>query len=285
MSKLLTSVILIAALLASVRTVAQEVTVHAVTSETVSSVSETPSMDADEDVNKNGNDVQPQAEKKCIPFSELPLAEKIKRIVALTVFCIVLALYWLRNTIGAWVGGKPTWVRFMWGTLCALGRYVVRPILIVIKWLILLPLVLFCKMFKMGGKAAWITAKLTGKAALTVAKEVRVTGGVFGDSGGGSSNSCSNGRDAIREAERERRKEAEKLDKTPVSAIVQNNGNVIAKNHVGKVLFGVRPNGQNATAYCSDGCVIVNSIAGNGTRYVQIWDNTGKMIRTEAQPK
>ena len=230
-----------------------------------------------------------KTEREYVPFSELSLTEKIKRIVALTVFCIVLALYWLRNTIGRWVEGKPAWVRFVWGTLCAVGRYVIRPILIMMKWMILLPLLLFCKMFKMSGKIAWITAKLTGKAAWTVAKEVRVTGGVFGDSGGSSSNSRSIGRDTMyearRDAERQERQEAEKLDKTPVSAIVENNGNVIAKNHVGKILFGVRPNGKNATAYCSDGCVIVNSVAGNGTRYVQIWDRTGKMIRTEAQPR
>ena len=233
-----------------------------------------------------------QSDQPPIPFSELPTREKIKRIVGFTVFCIVLGLYLLRNKIDAWVAGAPAWVRVIWRTLCAIGRYLLRPILIMMKWMILLPLLIMCKVFKLGSKAAWISAKLTGKAALTVAKEVKITGGVFGGPGDGTSGVSSYEREARREAkreaERQRKEEAErqeKADKTPMSATVNNNGQVIAKNRNGKILFGVNPNGKNATAYCSDGCLIVNSTAGNGTRYVQVWDMNGRLIRTEAQPK
>lgn len=234
----------------------------------------------------------PQNGKDRVPFSELPLSEQIKRITALACSCIILALYILRRRIGVWVEGKSVWIRAIWRTLCIAGRYVLRPILIMVKWMILLPLLIMCKVFKLGGKAAWISAKLTGKAALTVAKEVKITGGVFGGPDGGPSNSNSYEREARREAkreaERQRREEAalqEKADRTPISATVNSNGQVIAKNRFGKVLFGVTPNGKNATAYVSDGCLVVNSTAGNGTKYVQIWGMDGKMIRTEAQPK
>lgn len=245
------------------------------------------------DVAADGNEpATSQNENDRVPFSELPLSEQIKRITALTCFCIILALYILRRKIGVWVEGKPDWIRAIWRTLCIAGRYVLRPILIMVKWMILLPLLIMCKVFKLGGKAAWISAKLTGKAALTVAKEVKITGGVFGGPDGGPSNSNSYEREARREAkreaERQRREETalqEKADRTPISATVNSNGQVIAKNRFGKVLFGVTPNGKNATAYVSDGCLVVNSTASNGTKYVQIWGMDGKMIRTEAQPK
>lgn len=235
----------------------------------------------------------PQNERERVPFSELPFSEQIKQIAAFSCFCFVLALYLFRNKIGTWVEGKPVWLQVIWRTLCMVGRYFLRPVLVMMKWMILLPLLIMCKMFKLGGKAAWISAKLTGKAALTVAKEVKITGGVFGQPGeGGGSSSRSYEREARREArreaERQRKEEAdrqEKADRTPMSATVNNNGQVIAKNRFGKVLFGVSPNGKNPSAYVSDGCLVVNSTAGNGTKYLQIWGMDGKMIRTEAQPK
>lgn len=287
MVKLLSIVLLAATAIVPVRSMAQTTDGPAEPA-VAASIDDNAPIAAVGDALNGGETAAPQEKKERIPFSELPLSEQIKQITAFTCFCIVLALYLLRRKIGIWVEGKPVWIRAIWGTLCFIGRYFVRPILIMMKWMILLPLLILCKMFKLGGKAAWISAKLTGKAALTVAKEVRITGGVFGEPGGGSSASSSYERDARREAERQRRAEAErqeKSDKTPMSATVNSNGQVIAKNRFGKTLFGVTPNGKNATAHVSDGCLVVNSTASNGTGYIQIWDMNGKMIRTEAQPK
>ena len=291
MIKVLSIVLLATVTIVPVRSTAQATNAQTGSAVAVSIVEKDsfPAVDGAADRNEPS---PPQKEKERVPFSELPLSEQIKQITAFTCFCIILALYLLRRKIGVWVEGKPAWIRAIWRTLCMAGRYVLRPILIMMKWMILLPLLIMCKVFKLGGKAAWISAKLTGKAALTVAKEVKITGGVFSEPGGGNSVSGSYereaSREAKREAERQRKEEAErqeKADRTPMSATVNNNGQVIAKNRFGKSLFGVSPNGKNPTAYVSDGCLVVNSTASNGTKYLQIWGMDGKMIRTEAQPK